>query len=104
MLDSIRGHARSELSMEDFFNLLNERQITLARNKVEGLSLIDRLKSGSLGVGVKISAEGGAMGRTFAHGLSDEEAKRFLYNCYLARMCDEGDVLEAGVKAGLEAE
>lgn len=104
MLDGIRGHARSELSMEDFFKLLDERQIALSRNKVEGISLIDRIKSGSMGVGVKIGAEGGAMGRTFAHGLNDEEAKRFLYNCYVARMCDEGDVLEAGVKAGLEAE
>ena len=104
MLDSMRGAARSEMTADDFFKLLDERQIAVQTNKVSDTSMVDRVKSGSVGFGVKIGAEGGAMGRTFAHGLTEQEAKEFWYNCHLARMCDEGDTLEAGINAGLKAE
>lgn len=104
MYDAMQEMARAEMTADDFFSLLSERSITLAKNKVDGTTLVQRLKSGSLGVGVKIGAEGGAMGRHFAHGLDEADAQKFLYNCYKYLNCDSDEALESGIQAGLEAE
>lgn len=105
MLDLTQQLAKNEATMDDFFHVLHEMNIPLEYNKVRELPLVDRLRSGSVGVGIKIAGEDGALGRTFAHGLSEDEARKFIYNVYMARMCDtEGIELEASIRAGLEAE
>ena len=107
MLDTITEATKSEMTHADFIKLLEEQQIPLQWSKTvepTGNNFKDFLvtfKKNMLDMGVKIQNEKGALGRTFAHGLTQDDAARFMYNVYLARM---GGDTERSLTAGLEAE
>lgn len=108
MLDTMKFMGKNgEGTHVDFINLIKEAGLNLSYTTEVNKELsplqevLLYLNKGTGTVGAKIAEEGGALGRTFAHGLCSEDAEKFLFNTYLSRMADDTD---RGIQAGLEAE
>lgn len=106
LLDNILEHAKLNKDGEELIKFLDANGIKI---ETKGKALfkdalednIEMLNTGKWGSFAKIGSETKALGRTFAFGLNQEEANKFLGNVYLARM---GGDTEASIQAGIDAE
>lgn len=106
MLDTMQDFANIKADYNEFFELFEFRGIPIEYTKKEIPTNIldetfDNITNGLLNTGVKIKDETGLLGRYYFKGLNTDEAKKFMYNTYLAKFADD---TEHGQQAILEAE